>query len=220
MRPYVIRQGDHVERIARRFGFDADAIWNHADNAELRRRRGSPHVLAPGDVLFIPSPALRRAGDIRARATHRFRGARATVPVKVVVHLLGEPLRHERCELMISDPPEEATTDGEAVLSVDVPHDREEVVVHFPERGFRMRLRVGHLDPIDTEAGITARLENLGYLLPHELVATGHSDLNTPGIRQRIRRRGSGAFQRSQDIEPTGELDQATREALEREHGA
>lgn len=220
MRPYVIRQGDDVPRLARRFGFDADAVWNHPNNADLRERRSSPRVLAPGDVLFIPSPEEEPAGTVSTSSTHRFRGSPAMVPIRVAVHQFGEAICNERCEVLVTDPPLEATTGGDGVLSVEVPHHCDEVVVHFPDRGFKLALRVGHLDPIDTDSGITARLENLGYLLPHDLLATGHSDLNTPEIRDRIRRRGVMAFQRSQNLEPSGELDDATRQALVREHGA
>src|ERR1700721_2282773 len=52
---YVVQQGDHLSGIAREPGFaDYRTIWNHADNAQLRKDRENPHVLNPGDVIHIP----------------------------------------------------------------------------------------------------------------------------------------------------------------------
>ena len=39
MRPYVIRQGDYITKLAHQRGFDADAIWNDPKNQSLRERR-------------------------------------------------------------------------------------------------------------------------------------------------------------------------------------
>ena len=60
---YTIKQGDHLSRIARQFGFqDFNTIWNDGQNARLKQLRQNPNVLLPGDILVIPDKQLRTEG--------------------------------------------------------------------------------------------------------------------------------------------------------------
>src|SRR3979490_2695044 len=69
---YKIKQGEHVSRIAKQFGFaDYRTIWDHPNNAALKDLRKNPNVLAPGDQLFIPDKQLRKESRPTG-ATHRF----------------------------------------------------------------------------------------------------------------------------------------------------
>ena len=55
---YTVQQGDCISSIARKFHVgDWSVIFNHPNNAELKRKRKTPNVLFPGDVVFIPDPA-------------------------------------------------------------------------------------------------------------------------------------------------------------------
>jgi hypothetical protein len=57
---YVVQQGDHLPSIADQFGFFTyETIWNHPQNADLKKRRGNPNVLLPGDQLFIPDKEIK-----------------------------------------------------------------------------------------------------------------------------------------------------------------
>jgi hypothetical protein len=38
MKPYVVKQGDYVDRIAHAHGVDPDDIWNDPKNAELKKQ--------------------------------------------------------------------------------------------------------------------------------------------------------------------------------------
>src|SRR5262245_51865590 len=54
-----VKQGEHLSRLAQQYGFsDYCTIWNHPQNAELKRKRNNPNVLYPGDILFIPDREL------------------------------------------------------------------------------------------------------------------------------------------------------------------
>ena len=53
-RPYTVKAGDWLAKIAEEHGSTVSEIWNHPDNAELRAKRGSPDVLYPGDIVHIP----------------------------------------------------------------------------------------------------------------------------------------------------------------------
>ena len=72
LRPYVIRQGDYVAKLAHRHGFDAAEVWQLPKNETLRRKRGSPDILYPGDILYIPErdqpgQSVRAGGEQRYR---------------------------------------------------------------------------------------------------------------------------------------------------------
>ena len=93
-RYHTAQQGEHLARIALRYGYpDYRVVWNDAGNAALRDLRASPDVLMPGDQIFIPErPAReeRRATNARYRFTVKV--ARPTVRV-ALEGLLGRPLR-------------------------------------------------------------------------------------------------------------------------------
>ncbi len=59
MKPYVIRQGDYLRKLAHALGFDADGVWSHPKNADVKKQR-DPNLLHPGDILYVPNP--RRSG--------------------------------------------------------------------------------------------------------------------------------------------------------------
>jgi hypothetical protein len=57
---YTIKQGDHLSSIAKAYGFsDYHKIWNDPNNASLKQLRRNPHVLYPGDQVFIPDKELQ-----------------------------------------------------------------------------------------------------------------------------------------------------------------
>ena len=72
-----------------------------------------------------------------------------------------------------------------------------------PEEEFFWSLALGALDPMETVTGVQARLNNLGF-------CCGKVD-NVVGPRTRAALR---AFQSSENLEVTGEVDDATRSKL------
>lgn len=55
------------------------------------------------------------------------------------------------------------TSDGQGVVRIKVPVHITEVQLLLPGQGIRIPVRVGHLDPIETNSGQKGRLTNLGY---------------------------------------------------------
>jgi LysM domain len=52
---HTVVQGEHLSSIARKYGFSSyKTIWDHGQNAELKKKRQNPNVIFPGDLLFIP----------------------------------------------------------------------------------------------------------------------------------------------------------------------
>ena len=83
MRPYVVRQGDYFVKLAFVHGFDADEVWSDAKNDEIRGRRADHHILAPGDIVYLPVKKKEGLPIVKG-TTNRYT---ATVP-RVVVKLL------------------------------------------------------------------------------------------------------------------------------------
>jgi len=148
MQPHVIRQGEFLSMLASRFGFDADEVWNDSANDELRERRSSPEMLAPGDVVYLPD-AAPEPRSLSARTNNRFRGRLPTVPVEVAFHYGGEPIANTSCTVEGLPQPLNTETDGDGVARFDAPMNSGEVWVVFEDPAAGFRVMVGHLDPHD-----------------------------------------------------------------------
>ena len=56
-KPYVIQPRDTLLTIALMHEVDADDIAAHEKNAEIfKEKKRDPHMLAPGEILFVPQP--------------------------------------------------------------------------------------------------------------------------------------------------------------------
>lgn len=212
MKPYVIKQGDYLLKVAHLLGFDADEVWNA--NGELKALRKDPSMLKAGDVLFVPDepkPKLR----LNKEETNAFV---ARVPaVKIALHVAeeGEPLKNKKYVVEGLGDETEQVTDGDGKLEVSAPVHVREVIVRFVETGKRMKLAIGELDPADTPSGARMRLTSLGF---YGAKLTGKDQYvmrDDEALAGAVR-----AFQASNDLPVTGELDAATRDALIAEHGS
>ena len=167
---HTVKQGEHLSRIAKHYGFsDYRTIWDHPDNAELKRKRGNPNVIFPDDRLFIPD----RHDKEEPRPTdqrHRFRLARKPLKLRLVLEDFTErPVANATCELHVENQTDRLVTDGRGRMERDITPDAEggALVVKDPRGLFgalSIEIRVGHLDPVDEVSGQKARLNNLGYL--------------------------------------------------------
>lgn len=166
--PYhTVAQGECLTRIASRYGFASyDTIWNHPVNADLRQKRPDPHVIHPGDRLFIPT-SDRKEVHRSTGASHQFKVRRMTKMLRLAVEdLAGKRIAGAAYELLIEDQTFTGTTDGEGKLEQKIPADAEKGTLKVGERTWP--LLIGHLNPIDEtpdrgSTGIQARLRNLGY---------------------------------------------------------
>jgi hypothetical protein len=209
MVPYVIRQGDHLTKVAARLGFDADAVWHHSTNAELRKVRSDPHVLRSGDILYVPETKPPQWISLQVGSVNRLV---ATVPkVKISLSLAqdGAAIAGAQCIVHGLPPPNEFMTDGAGALAFDAPVDLEFVTLEIPSRSLVRRMRVGHLDPVSEASGVLQRLRNMGHVAPAATAAGGDRTME-----QAIK-----SFQSAQGLPVTGELDDETRKKLEDRHG-
>jgi hypothetical protein len=219
MQPYIVKQGDYLSKLAGLYGFDADEIWKHEANKKLATLRPDHHLLAPGDILYLPTKPARWL-PLKASSSNSYV---ATVPrAGVALHFLdgeGKPLANEGClvhglpreeeggEEMVTGP------DGSLVLSVPV-HVRELTVVFYDKRHMSYRVLLGDMDPAEEASGIRKRLEHLGF---YGYIEDPYATDDDASERDR---KAIADFQRSVGVSPTGEVDDATRESLIEQHGS
>lgn len=206
-----VAQGESLPSIAVETGHNWQTLWDHPENADLKGARKDPAVLYPGDRVFVPPIRLRQEPGATERR-HRFRRLGAMVILRMAFLHEGQPRANQ---------PYVGDIDG---VLIDGVLDREGMFKHrVPPNARRLFIRIGRdadeqtehefdlsgLDPIDTISGIQARLNNLGY--DAGLV----DDVWGPQTRCALTE-----FQKDAGLPASGELNDATRQALLSEHGS
>jgi hypothetical protein len=229
MRPYVVKQGDYLTKLAHDLKFDADEVWAHEKNAALKELRTNPQILAPGDVLYVPKDPKPVLKPISKGTTNPYK---ATVPrVKVELRMCDEnrkALAGATCWVHgLGGEPRKLEAGGSGEITVEVPVHvkRFEVVVETPRVVFEVE--VGGMDPIDVNSGLASRLSQLGYLAAddHFVAAARELGLGDDELSDEDQEawvaEGLVAFQLAKnDGQATGQLDAETRSAIEDEHGS
>jgi N-acetylmuramoyl-L-alanine amidase len=159
---HVVQQGEHISSIAGQYGFtDYLTIWNDAQNASLRKQRPNPHVLYPGDNVYIPE----KQPKVESRPTgnvHRFVLRAKRLKLRIVVQdWNGHPIKNTPCTLVVEDQTYQLNTDGDGMISQEISPEARKGRLSI--RDMDVELLIGHLDPVDSMSGWRARLNNLGY---------------------------------------------------------
>jgi hypothetical protein len=219
-RKYTVKQGDCISSIAFAYNLFPKTIWDHPDNAELKKLRKDPNSLFPGDSVVIPEIELKEE-DCQPEQKHRFK--RKGVPERLRIQFLtgaeedDAPRKGIPYTLDITTksgrpvPQKKGKTDNDGYLDESIPPDAIKgiIVLDEGEEEEVYEIMLGHIDPIDTPSGIRARLENLGYDCGNEDGDT-LGDMTIEAIRN---------FQSDNDLKilPDGsmEVDQDTLDKLE-----
>ncbi|WP_437963477.1 peptidoglycan-binding domain-containing protein [Sorangium sp. So ce260] len=214
VRPYLIRQGDYLTRLAQRMGFRAEDVWNHPKNKELKARRRNPEILQPGDVLYVPDESDVPPRPITAGALNRFKAKVPTVQVKIKLETrVGEPIANKAFRVeCIRRASLDGVTDASGLARFEVPIHVPDVLLTIEEVGLRYTVRIGHMDPVEEMSGVAKRLVQLGYL-SREFAVDGNVDMVALSA-------AVADFQRAEGLAATGELNDAVRDAIVRSHGA
>lgn len=236
---HTARQGDSVESIAYAAGHLWRTVWDHSENKPLRDLRKSPHVIAPGDAVFVPDLRLKKVPCATGQQ-HRFQ--QKGVPSRLRVRFLvdGEPRANAAYVLVIDDKKKkkkQGTTDGDGWLDEPVLPDARRAEVRFeapaednpdddpaPFEGEGDDI-VREDEPIAEEpAGQREHVYvfELRHLDPTteitgaqgRLKNLGYSVGPIDGVLGRRTGEALRAFQHDQGIEVTGELDDATQAKL------
>lgn len=121
---YEIQPEDCLSRIAYRSGLTWQRIWNHPANAELKRIRGNPNILLPGDRLHIPEKEPKHHSGASDRK-HRF--VRKLVPetLSVTLRREGKPAAGEPYILHVGMLTHRGTADSQGRDQVPIAPDAE-----------------------------------------------------------------------------------------------
>jgi hypothetical protein len=201
---HVVRDGDCIESIAEREGHVWQTVWEHADNSALRSERVDPNVLAPGDVVAIPE-IRERVESLATSRIHRFR--RKGTPSRLRVQFLdeGEPIAGQPYTLEVAGKVLHGQTDGNGRIDHPIPPRAMGATLTFEDEVYHFAL--GRIDPITTLRGVTQRLHSLGYHC-HAVEPEG------PKLCAAVR-----TLQRAHSLDETGQIDDATRQALQEDYG-
>ncbi|MCG2747202.1 MAG: peptidoglycan-binding protein [Desulfobulbaceae bacterium] len=168
MPEYKVKQGDHLAKIAKNFGFsDYRTIWDHPQNAELKKKRENPHVLCPGDKVFIPVKEVKEeSGATEQRHRFKWHGQQLKLRLRLL-DFDNQPLADTDCTLHVEGKARELTTDGDGRIEETIPATAQDAVLIFkdPLVPFDLNtcIKIGHLDPVEEVSGQKERLSNLGY---------------------------------------------------------
>lgn len=212
---HTVGDGDSLVGLTIEAGFGSvDAIWSHPENAALRKARRNPWLLLSGDRIFIPDrqPGFR---TVKTGSRHVFvlRVPRAQVRVRILYHD-GTPATEHRYELDVEGERHEGVTDGEGIVEHRVPSSARQgkltvwMIENDAEVPRSWELDLGHIEPLREVRGVQTRLRNLG-------IYHGSQD----GKLDPLTGQAIQSFQEQQGIEPTGELDDLTYDALETLYG-
>jgi N-acetylmuramoyl-L-alanine amidase len=173
--------------------------------------RKNPNVLMEGDRVFVPD-RKDQTFDIGTGARHRFK--RLGVPAKLQIQFIDETdkaMARLAYRLDVDGNLTNGTTDDDGWLIESIPPAARKGKVIF-DNGKTFDLQLGHLDPLDTVAGVQDRLKNLGYSCGHD-----HRDELGTGTLAAIR-----AYRATQGLSIPDELSESvleeTRKQLAKQH--
>jgi len=240
---YRVRSGDCISSIASKHNLLWEFVWNHPENAELKKKRGDPNILKEGDIVHVPSPELKEC-DVATGKLHTFKIKTEKAHLKLRIVQEPKPKPKSKPEepakptaglknVTTEDPEPDATPlkdepRPDVVYKLEVDSltfegttDSDGVLEHdIPPHARSGRLILEPGTPNETILPL-----NLGHLDPVEEVSgvkqrlanltfdCGSGDGETPELAAALR-----SFQLKNGLEVTGKIDQATKDELAKIH--
>lgn len=176
---------------------DYKVIYDHADNADFKKKRPDPNLILVGDRIVIPDLTPGKSACATG-ATHTFTAKKMKRKLTVrVIDSDGNPVKAAAYKLKLGELVIEGKSDGDGNVKADIPIDAEEGAVEVG--AWKWPLRVGHLNPMeetgDDISGVQSRLLNLG-----------HGPGAVDGVMGKKTSAAIRAFQRDQGLEVDGEI--------------
>jgi hypothetical protein len=99
---HIVQQGECLPSIAKKYGFaDYRTIYDHPLNAEFKRKRPDPHVLQPGDVVWIPNKEQKQE-QRSTEQIHRFQARKQDIEFKIQLTINFKPISNAPYKLEIA----------------------------------------------------------------------------------------------------------------------
>lgn len=234
---HTVRQGECIELLAERSGHTPETIWEHPQNDALRQRRPSLQVLAPGDTVYVP-PLRCRTEPVATGSSHRVTVQRPTARLIMRFVIDDEPRANEDYTLSYRGHEVTGTTDGDGVLDEPIPFDLPRATVRFASTGEVPEMWLpepspdaddpeleheGEEDPVDEPSALEDVYEfDLRWLDPSAEPTGAQARLHALGFEVGAIDGDAGprttdalrTFQLDSGLDPTGELDERTVDAL------
>jgi len=205
---YTVRPGDYMELIAEDFKFrDYHTIYDDPGNQAFKKLRPNPHILLPGDTVFIPDkdPKLEEAATDKK---HTFVAKKQTIKLILYIRRNGKPFANQKYTLIVGTEKKHGDTGAEGLVQQVIPIGIALATLNFDNTPYSRKLNLGFLHPITTNTGKQMRLNNLGF---HCGPPTG---ADTPAYTAAVQ-----AFQKKQHLSNTsGKMDEDTVNALRTEY--
>jgi N-acetylmuramoyl-L-alanine amidase len=171
---YIVKSGDCFASIAKQFGFhDADIVYQHPVNAELKKQRANLHILNPGDKVCIPDKKTKTV-DLTSDVCTVFMIKGLLTEVKLLIaDFDGNPLANTDYQLDVAGALYLGRSDesGMLVQKIDASAKRAELTLFLDAQKkdtLFWSVDLGGLTPHSEISGIQARLNNLGYFCANE----------------------------------------------------
>ena len=198
---YQVKQGDCIFSIAFEKGFFADTIWDHPNNKELKDKRKDPSVLLPLDVVHVPDKRIKELSE-PTNEVHKYRCKNTPKLLRIQLVYIDAPVKKIDYTLTIDGSEKKGTTDGEGWLQSYIKPNAKKVKISL-DGGIEYEIALGYLNPADEITGVQGRLAHLGF---YEGKIDGVFGIETKNALK--------AFQISQKLEPTGEVDSSIEDLL------
>ncbi len=227
MKVHIVQQGECLSSLAARYGLAGwKQLHEHPANAELRKQRPNPNVLAPGDKVVVPNREPPKSLSAVTGLTHIIWVKLRMVKLRIaLVDRLGSPYEGKRFIVTSGSREITGTTAPGGMVEVEVPatestarlrawlvDDREGVPPTIDRD-----LAIGHIDPIDTNSGLQGRLSNLGYGCPITNENDTHVDEQLLSAARSFRaKHGLPQVEQPEESSEVSEADEATKAYAER----
>jgi N-acetylmuramoyl-L-alanine amidase len=167
---HVVRQGECLSSIAYHYNVaNWRVIYDHPANAAFKAKRPNPNLIYPGDELYIPAAEYR---DVPCETDKRHAFLVKVPPTYINIRiqdLSKEPIRDARYQLTLDAAELTGKSDDQGWIRGRIPAYAEEGYLKIwpnaedTETFIGWKVKLGHLDPLETTSGIKSRLNNLGY---------------------------------------------------------
>jgi hypothetical protein len=196
---HTVQQGETLLGLAAKNGLDSwQDIVNAPENASIKDTLTDPGIIKDGVSLFIPNRTLKQDPK-PVDATHPYSVKRPTAWLRLAVKDAdGAALKDKKYELSVDSNVTSGTIPADGVIErlVSVYASEGTLTVWLDDQTTEQwSLRIGYMNPINDETGVTARLANLGF--------------DCGDLASSVR-----AFQERVGLETTGTVDDALREKL------